>query len=144
MSSLNLNPNPTVMLVQTGIFIANFWAIKKLFLEPYLKLADKRSNLTFGNREEADALNRRNEEALKKLTAKLEQARDEAAKMRHQVAEQTEVKRQSVVGDAESEAKKVVEEVRASIQIELEKEKSKLPGLISELTDEIYSQTIRA
>lgn len=142
MSSLNLSPNPTVMLVQTGIFLANFVAIKKLFLDPYLTLADKRQELTVGNQRDAQVLEQKNEETLRILASKIDQARDEAALTRTQVTTEANSKRDAILSEAELEAKRTIEEMRVQIREELAEERSKLPGIVQELTEAMYQRTV--
>ena len=66
MSSLNLVPNPTIMAIQAGLFVANFVAVKKLLLEPYLKVYDQRQDLTVGNKTEAIKILEENESTMSK------------------------------------------------------------------------------
>ena len=42
MASLELVPHPDVLVVQAGVFLANFVVVKKLLVEPYLTVRDKR------------------------------------------------------------------------------------------------------
>ena len=69
MSSLNLVPNLNVMAVQAGIFVANFLLLRNLLLEPYLKVYDKRQNLTVGSKAEAKELVAKNESAIQQIQA---------------------------------------------------------------------------
>ena len=78
MASLDLSPNPTVMMVQAGLFLVNFVAVKKLILEPYLKVADAREKLTSGDQAEAAAVLEKSDSGMRQVSEKLEAARDEA------------------------------------------------------------------
>ncbi|SME91162.1 ATP synthase F0 subunit B [Pseudobacteriovorax antillogorgiicola] len=144
MSSLNLVPNPTVMTVQAGIFIANFFVIKKLLLEPYLKVYDKRQNLTVGNKSEAESLLQKNETTLKQIKETLQAASDEATSIRSELTAQASVKKGQLISSAEQEAKATIESVRSQITESLAEERRKIPNLVDDLTATIVNQVINA
>ena len=78
MSSLNLVPNVAVMAAQTGIFVANYYAVKKLLVEPYLKVYDKRRSLTVGSKEDSIRLIQENSDKELKIKSDLEKAFSDA------------------------------------------------------------------
>lgn len=53
MSDLNLVPNPIVIGIQSAIFLASIFVVKKLFVSPYLTLREKRTQMTSGQAEES-------------------------------------------------------------------------------------------
>ena len=53
MAELSLVPNPTLLVVQTGIFLNNVWLVNTLILKPYQKLKAARDQDTVGNQDEA-------------------------------------------------------------------------------------------
>lgn len=144
MSSLNLVPNPTVMAVQAGLFIANFVAVKKLLLDPYLKVYDKRQNLTVGNKSEAAELVQKNESTMDDIKQQLLDASELATNMRNTMTSDANAKKAELVSKAESEAKSTVESVRAQIKESMQAEMSKVPGLVDELTNVIVKQVLDA
>ena len=60
MSGLNLVPNPTVLAVQAGVFMANIFVIKKLWLDPYLRVYEKRQANTTGSQTDAEKISKEN------------------------------------------------------------------------------------
>ena len=75
MSSLNLTPNPSILLVQLGLFLANLFVIKKLILQPYLALRARREAMTTGNAGEAQKLAHEASEKAKQIDDKLTNTR---------------------------------------------------------------------
>ena len=144
MSSLNLVPNPSVMVVQAGLFIANFVAIKKLLLEPYLKVYDKRQSLTVGNKSEADQLIQKNENAMLEIKQRILEANEQASQIRTELTQAAHRQKTQLIADAETTAKKTVEGVRSQISQSLEQEMAKVPALVDEITAMIVNQVIKA
>jgi F0F1-type ATP synthase membrane subunit b/b' len=142
MSSLNLTPNPIVMAIQTGFFLVNFYVIRKFFLQPYLRVADKRQTLTTGNQEEAQILAQKNQEAMATVSEKLGAAREEATKIRAQLTEEADRKKDAILSRADQEAKQIIESVQQEIQKELTEEEAKIPAIVADLTEDVYQKTV--
>ena len=144
MGSLNLVPNPTVMAVQAGLFVANFVAVKKLLLDPYLKVYDKRQNLTVGNQNEAAELLQKNESAMKEIKQTLLNASEEATKLRNTLTSEANATKANLIKSAETDAKASVYSVRKQIQDSMKEELAKVPSLVDDLTDVIVKQVLQA
>ena len=137
MASLNLIPDPMVLGAQIGLFLANFVAVKKLFVKPYLLVRDRRLALTIGSQEEAtealvetDRISRQIDQAFSDAAA---QAKSERDAMRAHV----ESTRSSILTAAEAAAKSTVTAVEQQIRAELAEEKSKVPAVVKALTEEV-------
>ena len=143
MGSLNLVPNPTVMAVQAGLFVANFVVVKKLLLDPYLKVYDKRQTLTVGNKHEAAELVQKNEDALAEIKKKLKGANDEAVSLRNALTSEAKTKKAELIGAAEKKAKESIDDVRTKIQASMKAEMAKIPTMVDELTDVIVKQVLQ-
>lgn len=142
MSSLNLVPNPTVMVVQAGIFVANFIAIKKLLLEPYLKVYDQRRNLTVGNKTAATRILEENESTMTRIRESLDSAGEEAASIRLDLTQAAKQKRTELITDAEQSAKATIAQIRAEIAATMASERKKLPSTIEDMTNLIVKQVL--
>lgn len=143
MASLNLVPNPPVLVVQAGIFLANLAIIKKLYVDPYLTVRDRREKLTVGNREDATKALQQAEATQTRIAEVLTNAAETARKGKDSVRAVAIEKRNSVLSAAEAEAKAQVEAVERQIQSELAAEKAKIPGVVAQLTQEVYALAIQ-
>lgn len=142
MASLNLVPNPSVMIVQTGIFLANFVIIKKLFLEPYLKVSDKRAAVTTGGVKDADSIVKSNLESQARIDSKMSDVRDEAAKLRQLAQSEAQKEATSIVSAAEVDARLTVSAVREEIQQNSAEERQKIPAIVEELTGTVFQKVL--
>lgn len=138
MASLNLVPNPPVLAVQVVVFLAGLTIVKKLFVQPYMELRDKREKLTVGSKDEALKFLADSDRISQEITAKLNRTIDEAKKSRDQTREAALQKRSSVLAAAEAETKKLVADVETQVKQDLAAEKAKVPAIVKNLTEEVY------
>lgn len=138
MAQLVLLPNPVVMAVQAGVFLAGAAIIKKLMVEPYLKVRDRREKLTIGNQGEAAAILERCEQIASDINKKITAANRLAHEDKDAIEKQAMAKRNEIVAAAESEARKILDAMAADIQDEIAKEKAKVPEVVKQLTEQVY------
>ena len=89
MSGLNLIPNPTVLAVQTGVFMANIFVIKKLWLDPYMKVYEKRKASTTGSQSDAEKIGKENDKMVTKIETGIHDAVEESRKIRTDIHSKT-------------------------------------------------------
>lgn len=138
MASLNLVPNPPVLAVQAVVFLTGLVVVKKLFVEPYMTLRDKREALTVGSKDEAQKLLQETDRISQEITAKLNAAIIDAKQAREKVRDAALTKRNAALSAAEGESKQLVQQVEAQIKQDLAAEKAKVPAIVKSLTDEVY------
>jgi len=142
MAELNIRPDPTVIALQFGIFMASVYSVKKLILQPYLSMREQRQTATSGQKGDADDLLAQNkslaEELEKKWSASTTAIRDEIAKIRKEAQEKKSV----LVAAAEAEARQTIKEMQTSLRQNLEQERQKLPEIVSKIAGEWYAETI--
>ncbi len=138
MASLNLVPNPPVLAVQAVIFLTSLVVVKKLFVEPYLELRDKREKLTVGSKDQALRLLEETDRVSLDITSKLNAAITEAKQAREKIRDAAIEKRTSALSAAEGESRKFLAEVETQIKQDLAQEKAKVPAIVKSLTDEVY------
>jgi F0F1-type ATP synthase membrane subunit b/b' len=142
MATLELIPKVPVLIVQTGVFLANIVVVKKLFVDPYLKLQDRRDAMTIGNQEGATKILSECESITRNVTSKLEDAYAEAAAAREVVRGNTIAKKTQILKAAETEARTYVAAIEKEIQLEVAREKQKIPAIVNSLTQEFYEKTL--
>ena len=140
MSGLNLVPNPAVLVVQAGVFLANVVVVKKLFLEPYLNVYRKRQGQTVGSREETERVVAENAKLTYDIERRLEEAMLKARKEREEIIAEGETRREKLMLQAEIEAKRIIEESRSELQTNLKGESAKITEQVASLTEAFYQK----
>ncbi|HET9238875.1 MAG TPA: hypothetical protein VFO10_16580 [Oligoflexus sp.] len=142
MSSLNLSPNPVIMAATAGIFVANLIVVKKLFLEPYLKVRDQRIKATFGNQAAAEQLEVENTRATEKIRDRIAQASLEARNFRDSSLATAKHKRDELLAAASKEASDVVTAMRGNLVKELAEQRQAVPAIVQQLSRQFVDRLI--
>lgn len=142
MASLNLMPNPGVFLVQTGLFLANVFVVKKLMLDPYLKVKAKRDALTVGGKADASTLMLQNEKNMGYIKQRVDEAFNLARQQSEKLSAEANKKRDDILVHAEKDAKAFLAQAQQEISAELLREKAKIPAIVKDLTENLYQKTI--
>ncbi len=142
MSSLNLSPNPVIMAATAGVFIANLIAVKKLLLEPYLKVRDQRINATFGNQAAAEQLEVENTRATEKIRDRIATASLEARNFRDSSLATAKQKRDELLAAASKEATDVVAAMRGDLVKELAEQRQAVPAIVQQLSRQFVDRLI--
>jgi F0F1-type ATP synthase membrane subunit b/b' len=144
MSSLNLVPNPAIMVIEAGIFLANLVVVKKFLLEPYLNVHTQRVKLTKGSQELAEKIDAENVSAIDKIQASVQSAAEEGRKTREIILADAKTTRDSTVDKAGKEAKQIVDAMRKELAQEIEMQRQKIPGVVSELSRQLLDKIVPA
>ena len=142
MSGMNLSPTPAVILVQAGLFLASVYSVKRLFVEPYLRLKDKRDHATISQKAKAQELVLQNEELASTVHAKFESAKDQVHAQVAEIREEMKSKREELLGVADSKAREMLTKVRVEIAAVLDEERKKMSASIPKLTEQLYQKTL--
>ena len=143
MASLNLVPNPGLLLVQAGIFLANMVVVRKLMVDPYLSLKDRRQALTTGSKEEGEALLRECHQKNEALSQQIAKSRLEASAFRQQQCLEAESEAHALVAGAKKEASEYAEALRTELRENLRQESEKVPAIVAKLVEEVYQACLR-
>ena len=141
-SSLNLQPSLPIIVVQAGVFLANMYAVKKLMLEPFLKVHAKRQSITTGATNVAKSLTNANEEALTTIGKRLDDASSHAGTVSNGILEKANREKDEIINKAEKEARERLAQVQAEVRKELENQRREIPRIVASLSDEAFSQVI--
>jgi F0F1-type ATP synthase membrane subunit b/b' len=144
MSSLNLVPNPTIMVIEAGIFLANFFVVKKLLLEPYLESLEARSKLTIGSQSLAAQLDQDNAKALDTISRRLQEAAAEVRLYRENTLLVAKQKRDEVLAVATRDANEIVNHVRTDLARELVEQRRRIPDLVRNLSQQLVDRIVPA
>jgi F-type H+-transporting ATPase subunit b len=138
MASLNLVPDPEVLVVQAGVFLVALGVVKKLYVEPYLKVRERREAATIGSKDEAAQTLVECAKISNQIEARLAAAAVEAKAARETVKVAALERQAAIMATATAEANATVAAVEQQIQRELAGELAKIPAVVSQLTDEVY------
>lgn len=143
MSSLNLDPNSLVLATQLGVFLGAVVCVKKLMLEPYLKVKEKRDRLTIGNQSDADALLEKNEQIKKQIDEKIQGAYEMARVIKAESLKKAEDESSRIISVAENEVSSLAIELEKEITASLKEESQKIPQTVESLSAELYAKVVR-
>lgn len=136
MASLNLTPDPVVLGVQAGIFLLNMYVVKKLILDPYMKLRTAQDAKTGGSQNEAQALLDKASEMDRIVGEKMRDAHKSAAAARESIKSTANAKRAELLAHAESKARAEQQEIHRAISSNLQEERAKKEQTIQQITNE--------
>jgi len=142
MSSLNLSPNPTIMAITAGVFLANLLVVKKLFLEPYLKVREQRIKATFGNQAAAEQLELDNARSTDTIRNRIAQASIEARDFRESTLTTAKQQRDGLLAAASKEATEVVSAMRGDLVKELAEQRKAVPAIVQQLSRQFVDRLI--
>ncbi len=127
-----------MLVVQIGVFLAGAAVVKKLLVEPYISVRDRRDRSTIGNRDEANQILVRCESIAQDIAGKLGAAAN-AAKQAHHVTRAAATKKsQETVEAAQVASKARIEAMEQQVSQELASERAKIPQIVAALSDDLY------
>ncbi len=142
MAELSLVPNPTLLVVQTGIFMTNVWLVNTLILKPYQKLKAARDQDTVGNQDEARRTLKEvaaiSETIKQKTSAALERARSTIKSAREQAQKQ----QNQITATATEESQSFLDSFRTDLKSNLSSERAKSKEILGPLSDEIFKKLL--
>lgn len=141
MAQLNLVPDPAIVAAQIGLFVVNMFVVKKLFLEPYFRLQQKREALTTGSQADAARLLYECDEIARKVQDSIDEAAAAAASERERRKAAATQRRLEIIRGAEEKARAEVEAVASRVRAEVAEQRALLPKAISDLTAELFAAT---
>ena len=144
MADFNLVPVPRVLLVQAGIFIANTIIIKKLLVEPYLKLKAKRLDCTEREHAAATARFAALEKELTELQAQCRSRLSALAQLRRKKYELARARREELIVAATREAEAAIKEAKANLRQEFEAAQAELDTTVGSLSQEMFDLLLPA
>lgn len=139
MSSLDLQPNLRLMMIQAGVFATNFFVVKHLFISPYLALRNARKKETEGASEEAKAFVLKADELETKIDLRLRKAFESAKTSRQKAEEKAEQEYEKIVSEGKKRSHEHISQVRNEIELALKQERQKLAAESSLLSSFLSS-----
>jgi F0F1-type ATP synthase membrane subunit b/b' len=140
MSQLNLTPDPLVIATQATIFLANMFVIKKLILNPYLKVRARREASTGGSQLDAQKMAQSALALEAKITERVRSAHKDAAVSREKIKSEALAKRAAKLTSAEATTKKSQLDVQTMIAANLLEEKTNKETTIKAIADSFFTQ----
>lgn len=139
MANLDLIPKLPVLAVQAGIFVANLGIMKKLFMDPYLKVKDAQDGMTYGSQGDAARLLAEAESISDDINQRMIAAMTEAKNAREKVRADALARRQAILEASQNSAKVEIDKVELEIKTQIEAERQRIPNVIANLSTEVYN-----
>ncbi|MFQ5699471.1 MAG: hypothetical protein ACE5IL_14460 [Myxococcota bacterium] len=130
---LSLFPEPRLLAVNIGIFLALIYPIDRLLLRPLVRVLEQRELRTRGVLARAEAVAQQAAELRREFEARLQEARHRAAERRLVILAEGEREDAATLEGARSQAASVLESVRRGIEAELEAARQGLQADAAEL-----------
>jgi F0F1-type ATP synthase membrane subunit b/b' len=143
MSSLELKPEPVIVLVQGAIFLASVFSVKKLMLDPFMRIRARRKALTEGRFAEARKTVSDAETKLTGIREQLREAAIAAKKEREGIMEQAKKERATLVEKAEQEGKAHLGTIKAQIKSDLDQERGIMKDQVARLAKQAMEQVLQ-
>lgn len=138
MSSLNLIPNPQVVVAQAAIFLAHIYVVNKLLLAPFLSLKSKQDAATNGSEQEAKILMEKYTQTALKVEQRLGLVLKESLDLKKRKKDEARQDQQRMLAahtqKMESELSRFRQELSAAFLVE----KKKISSITERVVDEIY------
>ena len=142
MATLNLTPNPIAVATQAVLFIANVFIVKKLMLEPYLKIRARRDALTVGSKDEAIKFVASTTELNAQITKRMQDAHSSIKVEVEAIRAKASSERAGLIGVAEKSAKESLTKLQASIVAALNDERQKMPAIAKAIAHQFAEKVL--
>jgi F0F1-type ATP synthase membrane subunit b/b' len=116
--------------------------VKKLLLEPYLKVREQRLKATFGNQAAAEQLERENTRSTESIRNRIAQASLDARNFRDSTLVTAKQKRDDLLTKASKEASDVVSAMRGDLAKELAEQRKAVPAIVQQLSRQFVDRLI--
>ncbi len=142
MASLNLVPNPLVILVQSGFFLASYVVVKHFYVVPYQKLRARRIAATVGSKDNASEILKSNEESAERIRIQLNDAMKNARQIVDEAKKKAASKRESLLEAAEKDAELTLSSLRGELKANLETERKAIPQVVEALGNKFFEKLL--
>ena len=142
MAELNLIPNPTLLVVQSTVFLANVWIVNSFILKPYQKLKESREKLTTGRQDESKAVRVEIANRLDAMKQQTSAAFEQARQMLSSAREQAAKRQAEILSAAHTEAEATLNQFRIALKSNLDQERAKAPQVVNELAGEVFKKLL--
>jgi len=143
MAELKLKPELLPMVVQGGFYLAALLSSHFLLVKPLLGLTAERKRRTLGAVDSAKGLEAKLEKIEKTYKDAQQQALTEARDLRNAQLLAGQAEAQAIVTEASENAKTTLARVRTTLSEQLRNERTKIPSMVSELSDTILSRLVQ-
>jgi F0F1-type ATP synthase membrane subunit b/b' len=133
-ASLDLQPDIRLMLIQGGVFVANFFIVKHFLVSPYLALKKARAEETEGASSQAHSFLKEADELEKRIEASLMTAFDGAKIVREKAAKKAQQDCKKIISEAKKRSDEHVTQVTKEIHLALKQERQKIASEASLLS----------
>lgn len=142
MAHLELKPEPIIVAVQGVVFLASLFTVKKLMLEPFLKLRARRKDLTEGRFVAARKIVDDAEQKLGAVRERMREAAMAAREDRDAIVDKAVAERATMIATAEAEGKQLITDMKKRIGDDLNAERGTIKTQVGTLTKQVIDQVL--
>lgn len=143
MSTLNLTPNPVVILTQAAVFFVHIAIVKRLILDPYLQMINRRRAATAGKNQQAKQLEAEIAVAEAEISKRLDVCRKECGVLIEAEKKAAEDHRNKSLFEAQREAREYVGSQKRDIAEQLDREQGRIANSSGELVRDVFAAVTR-
>ena len=140
MSALNLTIDPQLIVAQTALFLTGVGVVKKLMLDPYVKLRSVREGLTIGEGESTGKTLEQCRVKEAQIQEKMDGVLSQIKICREKAKKEALAQQQALVKQATAEANETLTRLRGDIAKIVEVERGKIPKLAAELSGKVLDR----
>ena len=140
MADFSLVPDPKVLVVQVGLFAANYFVVKNLFVKPFVRVKNHRDSATSGNTEKFSEMLKQSQAKADELKTKVDSAIESAQSVRKEARATAEEQGQKIVSAAHADGKSKLEKMKSEIEEAFAQEVNKAKSISVELGNELFKK----
>lgn len=140
MAGFSITPDIPVAVTQGVLFLANLFAVKRLVVDPYQRLALARTKLTSGSEDQTRGLVQENERLDQEITERLQKTRSEIARLCDAVRAEAQSQYEGLLKAAEAETSSSLGRLRDELRATLAAEEKNAQGQVNVLADLVFEK----
>jgi len=139
---MNIYPNFTLVLLQVIPFLLTIGVLHLIIFKPMLNYLEERDNASSGAEDEAKRLNEEIEGRLRELDSKIQEAQQEASKMRTESRERLVRQYNDVVHHSRKDADQQVKEAVLEISAQQSAARQEIKAQAKDIAQQIAGQAL--
>ena len=143
MAKLNLQPDFSLIVIQSGLFLINLYIVKRFFVSPFLLLKSKRDEATLARFREAEKQKSECDHLLKKIEARLNEALLANKKLKEEIINKALLEQKEILSKSREASSSHIRKIKEEIEKRLQEECNRIPRLVDGLAEHIYKEVVK-
>ena len=143
MAKLNLQPDFSLLVIQSGLFLVNLYIVKKFFVGPFLQLKEKRDEATLGKLRESEQQRSECDLLQKKIEGRLNEALLASKKLKEEIISNALLQQKEILSKSRDAASSRIGKIKEEIEKRLQEECNRIPRVVDGLAEHIYKEVLK-